>query len=97
MIDSTGTSKPGYDNIRFYGFAILLDRYVLHRYSKSNSAELQEAINSMFRWYRNAAKSYVYLSDVSRPALASPGIVFSEQQVVHPGVDPSGACCSGVS
>ena len=32
---------------------------------KSNAVELQEAINSMFRWYRNAAKCYVYLSDVS--------------------------------
>jgi hypothetical protein len=36
---------------------------------KSSSTELQEAINSMFRWYRNAAKCYVYLADVSRPAL----------------------------
>jgi hypothetical protein len=32
---------------------------------KSSSAELSESINSMFRWYRNAAKCYVYLSDVS--------------------------------
>jgi hypothetical protein len=32
---------------------------------KSNSTELAEAINSMFRWYQNAAKCYVYLSDVS--------------------------------
>jgi hypothetical protein len=31
---------------------------------KSNSQELQEAINSMFRWYQNATKCYVYLSDV---------------------------------
>jgi hypothetical protein len=29
------------------------------------SAELSEAINSMFRWYKDAAKCYVYLSDVS--------------------------------
>jgi hypothetical protein len=33
---------------------------------KSNNTELSEAINSMFRWYRNAAKCYVYLSDISR-------------------------------
>ncbi|RFU33628.1 hypothetical protein B7463_g2650, partial [Scytalidium lignicola] len=31
---------------------------------KSSSAELSEAINSMFRWYREAALCYVYLSDV---------------------------------
>ena len=35
------------------------------RIDKSNSVELQEAINSMFRWYQNATKCYVYLSDVS--------------------------------
>jgi hypothetical protein len=33
---------------------------------KSNSIELQVAINSMFRWYQNAKKCYVYLSDVER-------------------------------
>jgi hypothetical protein len=32
---------------------------------KSSSAELSEAINSMFRWYQNADKCYVYLADVS--------------------------------
>ncbi|KAH8721589.1 heterokaryon incompatibility protein-domain-containing protein, partial [Phaeosphaeriaceae sp. PMI808] len=32
---------------------------------KSSSAELSEAINSMFRWYQNAERCYVYLSDVS--------------------------------
>jgi hypothetical protein len=31
---------------------------------KASSAELSEAINSMFRWYRNAAVCYAYLSDV---------------------------------
>ncbi|KAI0127653.1 heterokaryon incompatibility protein-domain-containing protein [Xylariales sp. AK1849] len=31
---------------------------------KSSSAELSEAINSMFRWYRDAAICFVYLSDV---------------------------------
>ena len=33
---------------------------------KSSSAELSEAINSMFHWYRNAAKCYVFLTDVSK-------------------------------
>ena len=32
---------------------------------KSSSAELQEAITTMFNWYRNATKCYVYLVDVS--------------------------------
>jgi hypothetical protein len=32
---------------------------------KSSSAELSEAINSMFRWYRNAQVCYAYLADVA--------------------------------
>ncbi|KAK7968011.1 uncharacterized protein PG986_002288 [Apiospora aurea] len=31
---------------------------------KTSSAELSEAINSMYRWYRKADKCYAYLSDV---------------------------------
>lgn len=34
---------------------------------KSSSAELQEAINSMYRWYWNAEVCLVYLSDIARP------------------------------
>jgi len=32
---------------------------------KSSSAELTEAINSMFQWYQNSAVCYAFLSDVS--------------------------------
>ncbi|KAI0192413.1 heterokaryon incompatibility protein-domain-containing protein [Astrocystis sublimbata] len=32
---------------------------------KSSTAELSEAINSMFRWYQKAVVCYVYLSDVA--------------------------------
>jgi hypothetical protein len=35
---------------------------------KSSSAELQEAINSMYRWYQNAEVCLVYLGDVFRPS-----------------------------
>ncbi|KAF1974055.1 HET-domain-containing protein [Bimuria novae-zelandiae CBS 107.79] len=31
---------------------------------KKNAVELSAAINSMFRWYQNATRCYVYLSDV---------------------------------
>ncbi|KAJ1324104.1 HET domain-containing protein [Microdochium nivale] len=34
---------------------------------KKSSAELQEAINSMFKWYSRAKVCYVYLSDISAP------------------------------
>jgi hypothetical protein len=32
--------------------------------NRKSEPELSEAINSMFRWYKNAARCYVYLSDV---------------------------------
>lgn len=32
---------------------------------KSSSAELSEAINSMWAWYQNSSACYVYLADVS--------------------------------
>ncbi|XP_014554045.1 hypothetical protein COCVIDRAFT_106056 [Bipolaris victoriae FI3] len=40
---------------------------------KSNSVELSEAINSMFRWYQNAIKCYVFLSDVEKDTLEGDG------------------------
>jgi hypothetical protein len=62
--------KTGYNKIRFC--AQQAKRDGLHYVwvdtcciDKSSSSELQEAINSMFRWYQRAVKCYVYLSDVS--------------------------------
>lgn len=34
---------------------------------KSSSAELSEAINSMFAWYKGSSKCYAYLADVDEP------------------------------
>lgn len=74
LIDHSGISKAGYNKIRFCGEQAKRDGLQYFWVDtccidKSSSAELSEAINSMFRWYRNAAKCYVYLSDVSRRAL----------------------------
>lgn len=70
IVDSIGRDKAGYDKIRFCGEQA--ERDGLQYFwidtcciDKSNSTELSESINSMFRWYRNAAKCYVYLPDVS--------------------------------
>lgn len=70
IIDGTGNSKLGFGKIRFCGDQARKDGLQYFWVdscciNKSSSAELQEAINSMFRWYQNAAKCYVYLSDVS--------------------------------
>jgi Heterokaryon incompatibility protein (HET) len=41
--------------------------------NKESSAELSEAINSMYRWYKNAAACFVYMSDVERTQLNAHG------------------------
>src|SRR5438045_2342709 len=74
LIDGTGKGKHGYEKIRFCGEQAKRDGLQYFWVdtcciSRSNNAELSEAINSMFRWYRSATRCYVYLSDVSSPAL----------------------------
>jgi Heterokaryon incompatibility protein (HET) len=70
LIEGTGKEKAGYNKINFCRKQAASDG--LHHFwmdscciDKSSSAELTEAINSMFRWYQDATKCYVYLSDVS--------------------------------
>ncbi|KAK0728908.1 NACHT domain-containing protein [Lasiosphaeria miniovina] len=70
LMDATGKNKAGYAKIRFCGDQAWRDGLRFFWVDtccidKSNSVELQEAINSMFRWYRNATKCYTYLMDVS--------------------------------
>jgi len=70
MIRGAGRSKAGYRKIQFCGEQAKKDDLQYFWVDsccidKSSSAELSEAINSMFRWYKLAAKCYVYLSDVS--------------------------------
>ncbi|KAI9763144.1 MAG: Vegetative incompatibility protein HET-E-1 [Geoglossum simile] len=74
LIDGTRKNKVGYEKIRFCGEQARRDG--LHYFwvdtcciDKSNNNELAEAINSMFQWYHNAAKCYVYLPDVSLPVI----------------------------
>jgi hypothetical protein len=71
LMKGTGQSKPGYRKLSFCcGQAAQdgLDFFWVDTccIDKSSSSELTEAINSMFRWYQNSGKCYVYLSDVSR-------------------------------
>ncbi|KUJ10917.1 HET-domain-containing protein [Mollisia scopiformis] len=79
LMDGTGKSKAGYGKIRFCGeqarrdglYYFWVDTCCI---DKSNNTELAEAINSMFRWYRESTKCYVYLSDVSitKPNTSTP-------------------------
>jgi hypothetical protein len=70
LTDGVGINKSGHRKIQFCGMQARKDNLQYFWVDsccidKSSSAELQEAINSMFRWYRQADKCYVYLSDVS--------------------------------
>ncbi|KAM7217313.1 Heterokaryon incompatibility protein (HET) domain containing protein [Rhypophila decipiens] len=70
LMDGICKNKAGYAKIRFCGDQAWRDGLRFFWVDtccidKSNSVELQEAINSMFRWYRNASKCYTYLVDVS--------------------------------
>ncbi|TGO41611.1 hypothetical protein BHYA_0019g00420 [Botrytis hyacinthi] len=70
LLNGTGQGKSGYRKLQFCGEQAKRDGLQYFWVDtccidKSSSAELQEAINSMFRWYQNATKCYVYLSDVS--------------------------------
>ncbi len=70
LMQGVGKSKAGYEKIRFCRKQAAKDglQYVWIDtccIDKSSSTELTEALNSMFRWYYDAAQCYVYLSDVS--------------------------------
>jgi hypothetical protein len=74
LVNKTGRSKAGYGKIRFCGEQAALDHLQYFWVDtccidKWNLPELSNAINSMFRWYRNAAKCYVFLTDVSAPMI----------------------------
>ena len=74
-----GKTKPGYEKILFCGKQAQRDDLQYFWIDtccidKANKAELAFSIRSMFRWYRNAARCYVYLSDVSdQPLLVTSG------------------------
>ncbi|KAF2257716.1 WD40 repeat-like protein [Lojkania enalia] len=70
LTNSAGKHKLGYKKIRFYEEQVVrdgLEYFWINTYyiNKTNKAELLLAINSIFRWYRNATRYYVYLSDIS--------------------------------
>jgi Heterokaryon incompatibility protein (HET) len=72
LVNGTGYGKAGYEKILFCGEQAAHD-HVQYFWvdtcciDKWNLRELSNAINSMFRWYKNAARCYAFLSDVSTP------------------------------
>jgi hypothetical protein len=73
LVYGTGESKAGYEKILFCGEQAAHDSLQYFWVdtcciNKWNLRELSNAINSMFQWYKNAAKCYAFLSDISTPA-----------------------------
>jgi len=73
LFRGTSTHLSGYRKIAFCGKQAVKDGLKYFWVDtccidKRNLPELTKAINSMFRWYSNATKCYVYLSDVSVPS-----------------------------
>ena len=70
LVDKVGKDKVGYKKLQFcanqarhHGIEhFWVDTCCI---DKSNTIEVQRSINSMFRWYQEATRCYVYLSDVS--------------------------------
>jgi hypothetical protein len=70
VVQGGNKHKSGYKKIRFCGEQAQRDGLQYFWVDtccidKSDQAELSLSIQSMFRWYQNATKCYVYLSDVS--------------------------------
>lgn len=70
LMDRAGKDKAGYKKIQFC--AEQAKRDGLEHFwvdtcciDKSDPIEVQRSINSMFRWYRDATRCYVYLSNTS--------------------------------
>jgi len=74
LLQGTGKDKKGYEKIQLCGEQAARDG-LRHFWvdtcciDKTSSAELAEAINSMYRWYQRSTVCYVFLSDL--PASAS--------------------------
>jgi len=80
LVDGTGENKTGYEKIRFCAEQARRDGLQYFWVDtccidKSNNTELSTAINSMFRWYHNAARCYVYLSGISAAGRKSSAII----------------------
>jgi hypothetical protein len=76
MIKRSATKKSGYKKIEFCSKQAQLDDLQYFWVdtcciNKTDHIELQDAINSMFRWYRDADQCYVYLWDVSARTVSS--------------------------
>jgi hypothetical protein len=69
LIEGSNKNKAGYKKLRYCAQQAKCDGLEYFWVdtcciNKADQVELREAISSMFRWYQNAARCYVFLSDV---------------------------------
>lgn len=77
LVAGTGREKAGYAKLRFCKERIVEDGLEYFWVDtccidKTSSAELTEAINSMYRWYSRATVCYVYLNDFDLDTATDP-------------------------
>jgi hypothetical protein len=77
LVEGTGKNKAGYKKIRACGRQSAKAKYKYFWVDtccidKTSSAELSEAINSMYHWYEEAGVCFAYIED------ASPSLPMSE-------------------
>ncbi|KAF2260812.1 HET-domain-containing protein [Lojkania enalia] len=70
VLNNTYASKAGYRKIKFCAKQATQDHLQYFWvdtccFDRYNNRERSNAVNSMFQWYQNATKCYVFLSDVS--------------------------------
>ncbi|KAI9155117.1 Ankyrin repeat domain-containing protein 50 [Paramyrothecium foliicola] len=70
IVHATGKDKAGYQKLTFCAEQARLDGLQYFWVDtccidKANNNELSTAINSMFRWYKNAVRCYVYLEGIT--------------------------------
>jgi hypothetical protein len=70
ITEGSGYRKPGYRKLRFCGEQASRDGLQYFWVDtccidKSSSSELTEALNSMFRWYKDGTRCYAFLQDIS--------------------------------
>ena len=92
MKSGTGREKTGYDKIVQCGKIAASNGYDFFWIDtccidKRSSADLSEAINSMFFLYQSAAICYAYLADVPATSFQAPFTEFKESRWLEAGVD----------
>jgi hypothetical protein len=76
ILSGSASAKKGYEKIKQCCAQALADNlgYIwvdTFCIDKASSAELSEALNSMYEWYRNAEVCYAYLCDVAEDTVAA--------------------------